>query len=229
MKTDFLPSREADLVTWLNNFQAKITAAPTIYGLTAAMATSNGTLTTAFTTAYAVANADATRSPMNVTLKNTAKRAVIGNVRMLSRLVQGTASVTPAQKQDLGLNPRDVLPTPVPIPPFAPDIDIVSVIGRIVKVRIHDSQSESKRGKPAGCASAGVFSYSGSLAPTDPAAYKFEGITTRTVVDIEFPETVASGATVWLSACWYNPRGQSGVSCSPVSVTIQGGAARAAA
>ena len=33
----------------------------------------------------------------------SAKRAVVANVRMLSRLVQGTASVTPAQKQDLGL------------------------------------------------------------------------------------------------------------------------------
>ena len=193
------------------------------------MASANGTLTTAFINAHATANAQATRSPMNITLKNEAKRAVVANVRMLGRLVQGTASVTPAQKQDLGLNPRDTVPSPIPVPATSPDIDFVSVVGRVVRIRIHDTSSGTRRAKPPGVYSAGVDSYVGPAAPSDPALYKFEGITTRTLIDVLFPDTVASGATVWLCACWYNPRGQAGFACAPVSTTLQGGPALAAA
>src|SRR5205814_1634324 len=38
MRTDFLPGREADLVTWSANFAAKTTATPTAYGLTTTQA-----------------------------------------------------------------------------------------------------------------------------------------------------------------------------------------------
>jgi len=49
---DYLPAREAELVTWVNTFKSVITAAPTAVGLTAAQATSYGTLVTNFVAAY---------------------------------------------------------------------------------------------------------------------------------------------------------------------------------
>jgi hypothetical protein len=47
-------------------------------------------------------------------------------------------------------------------------------------------------------------------------------------VDVLFPATVASGATVWLSAFWFNPRKQPGPACDPVSANLPGGGAMAA-
>lgn len=220
---DFLPAMDSKLVTWLTNFQAKITSTPTAFGLTAAMATSNGTLTTSFVNAYAVANAEATRSPMNITLKDMAKQAVVANVRMLSRLVQGTPTVSPAQKQDLGLNPRDVVPSPIPVPNMRPAMDIVSVTGRTVLVRVHDAASSSKRGKPAGTTAAWVYSFVGTSYPSDPTAWSFEGATTKGKFQILFPDSVAGGTQVFVCAAWINGKQEAGPTSMPVSTNLQGG------
>ena len=75
----------------------------------------------------------------------------------------------------------------------------------------------------------GYVRFVGAEAPSDPRAYHFEGMTTRTIAQVLFPNTVASGATVWLSACWVSARGQIGIACAPVSFTLQGGAVMPAA
>src|SRR3982751_380703 len=77
MPIDFLPSRESELVTWINTFKALIIATPTAYGLTAAQATAYGTLATNFINAYTLTSADATRSPSNIVAKDDAKVLVV--------------------------------------------------------------------------------------------------------------------------------------------------------
>ena len=195
----------------------------------AAMATVNGTLTTAFVNAFNVARAEATRSPMNVTLKNTAKRAAIDNVRMLGRLVQGTAGVTPAQKQDLGLNPRDVVPSPIPPPGAAPQLAVLSVNGHLVRIRLSDPASPARRGLPPGVKGAIVMSYVGEDAPADPSLYKMEGPVSRTNPAVLFPNTLEPGAKVWLTALWFNGRMQLGPACAAVGTNIGFGGSMPAA
>ena len=75
---------------------------------------------------------------------------------------------------------------------------------------------------------ASVFSFVGAAAPTDESAWKFEGNTTRTVVNVLFPNTVAAGAKVWFTAFWFNPRAQRGPASAPVGTNIPGGGAMAA-
>ncbi len=50
-------------------------------------------------------------------------------------------------------------------------------------------------------------SFVGADAPTDPRVYHYEGMATRSTTQVLFPDTVASGATVWLSAQWVSARG----------------------
>src|SRR5262249_11143163 len=138
MAIKFLPARDADLLAWSNNFKTKITASPTTYGLTAGQATSYGTLHTNFQNAYNVIQDPTTRSPVNITLKDQAKANLPANARMLARTVQGTSTVTSAQKEDLGLNPRDTQPTPIPPPATAPQIDILGAVGNTVTIRLHE-------------------------------------------------------------------------------------------
>ncbi|HVT89962.1 MAG TPA: hypothetical protein VHD56_14000 [Tepidisphaeraceae bacterium] len=104
--TDFLPSREAELVTWINTFQPLISATPTAYGLSSGQATTYSGYATAFLDAYALANADATRSPANIVAKDAAKKTVVDNTRLLARIIQATPAVTDAQKTALGLTVR---------------------------------------------------------------------------------------------------------------------------
>ena len=173
MRTDFLPSREAELVTWSNNFNTKISAAPTAYGLTAGQAMTYASRHGTFTSAYQTANNPNTRSPSNIVAKNTAKRALIVEARSLARIVQAAPGVTPAQKDELGLTVRDGEGSPIPAPAVAPQIDLVSMVGRTLNIRLHDGDS-TRRGKPAGVQGASVFSFVGVTPPVDIASWKFD-------------------------------------------------------
>jgi hypothetical protein len=73
-----------------------------------------------------------------------------------------------------------------------------------------------------------IYSFVGATPPSDPSEFKFEGTTTRTTFDVVFPSSLPGGAQVWLSACWANPRTQSGPSCPAVNAYLQGGSAAAA-
>lgn len=227
MARDFIPTREAELVTFSTNFKNLITASPTTYGLTAAQATAYGTKHTAWTSAYQTATDPSTRSPSAIIAKDVAKKNVIGEIRMLARIVQATPAVTAQQKSDLGITVRDTDPTPIPPPASAPGISIISAVVRTVRIRLEEAGS-TRRGKPDGVAGAAIFSYVGENAPALLADWKFEGNTTRTSFDVLFEPTVAAGAKVWVTACWFNPRTQNGPSCPPISTNIPGGAAQAA-
>jgi hypothetical protein len=46
---------------------------------------------------------------------------------------------------------------------------------------------------------------------------------TKVVADVLFPDTVAGGSLVWITAIWANSRAQSGPAADPVSTNIAGG------
>ena len=121
------------------------------------------------------------------------------------------------------------MPSPVPAPSSAPQLEIGVVSGYTVKIKLHDSTSGSKRGKPAGVTGASVFSFAGATPPTDISNWKFEGNTTKTAVDVAFANTLAGGSQVWLTAFWFNAKSQSGPACAPVNTFLQGGSVSMAA
>jgi hypothetical protein len=227
MSQSFIPSRDALLLDWSNNFNTLITAAPTTYGLTAAQATTYGTLNTAWSDAYTTATAPSTRTRGTIAAKNAARATLVENARLLARIVQATSTVTPQQKIDLGLTPRDVIPSPINPPTESPVIELVSALGRMLKVNLRSVGSE-RRGKPAGVHGASVFSFIGAAAPADIADWTVQGSTTRTSFEVEFAASVPAGSQVWLTAFWFNPRSQSGPACTPISAYIAGGVAQAA-
>ncbi len=228
MSTNFLPAREADLVTWSTNFDAKLRVSAVAFGLTAAQATAYTGLHDAFVDAYQTANNPDTRSPSNIVAKNTAKDALISYARELARIVQATPTVTDEQKAELGLTVRDSEPSPIPVPEFAPGIDVVSATGRTTKLRLHDAASPTRRGKPAGVAGASVYSFVGETAPADLEEWNFEANFTKTIIDIDFPAEVPNGSTVWFTAVWFNPRMETGPAATPVSTNLPGGLTMAA-
>jgi len=225
---NYLPTREPNLVAWSNNFSTLISATPTAFGLVAAQATAYAALNTAFVTAYNTIKNNTTRSPANIITKNLAKKNLIASARSLAGIVQKYPSITNAQRSELGLTVPST-PTPIPAPSSAPALEIGTVTGYTVNIKLHDSTSGSKRGKPVGVSGASVFSYVGATPPTDIAAWKFEGNTSKTAVVVSFATTLAAGAQVWLTAFWFNPRKQSGPACAPVSTNVQGGSVSMAA
>jgi hypothetical protein len=225
--TSFLPSTDAGLLAWSLNFNTLIQTGAVSYGLTVPLATAYGVLHDAYAAALAAAD-PAIRTRGSVAAKNTARANLKANARLLDRLVQGTGTVTDQQKRDLGLNVRSA-PSPIPPPADAPGLDILSVSAWTVKIKLHDTASSAKRGKPPGVTGASIFSFVGAEAPADIGSWQFEGNTGKTKGTVTFPNTLAAGAQVWITAFWFNGRKQSGPACAPVPTNLQGGGVSLAA
>lgn len=225
-----IPLKDSLLIPWGSNFDTKATANPATYSLTAAQALSFHTAYQAFVTAYnAISTAEAagTRSKLLTQNKDNAKATLLHVGRELYAFIQDSNTVTSGNKEDIGVVVRKTTPTPVPPPATAPKIDIESVSGNTVTIRLHEDGS-NRRGKPAGVSGAAVYSFVGAAAPTEESEWNFEGITGKTEQNITFPGSVAPGARVWFTAFWFSNRKQHGPAATPVGCNIPGNAAMAA-
>ena len=227
MAGEFLPTRDALLLSWSSNFSSLISAGAVSYGLTTSQATAYAALHSAFAAAYATAIEPSTRTRSAISIKDNCRSLLKANARLLARIVQAAPAVTAAQKIDLGLTPRDVNPSPINPPVDPPVLEVAAAVGRTLKLRLRATGTD-RRSKPAGVQGASVFSFVGAAAPADISAWTFEGASTRTNFDVTFGPAVPAGAQVWLTAFWYNPRAQSGPACEPVCAYIAGGVSAAA-
>lgn len=114
MGQSWLPLKDADLLSFMQNMSAKITATPTDFGLQAADATALAALLTSYEDALAAASDPATRTPVSVTAKDVAE------ARSLAKRIQATPTVTPDQKSSLGLPIHKTTVTPIPAPLLNP-------------------------------------------------------------------------------------------------------------
>jgi len=228
MARNFYFGKDANIVTGSANFASLIATGFASYGLSSAQSTAFGVLNSALQGTYSAAINPSTRSPVAIEAKDIAIRNMRASAINLSKIIYSTATVTDAQLVGLGLLPRNIRVNR-PVPNVPPLVEIVSVSGRLVKTRLHDTADPERRGKPVGVVGVNIYSFVGDDAPTDPRQYHFEGMTSRMNCEIIFPNTVVSGATVWLCASWVSQRGQVSIGSSPISFTLQGGAVTASA
>lgn len=227
MARNFYRGKDADIVAGSANFSALLSASPTTYGATAAQATAFAALDAALQSAYTTAVSPTTRSPVNIEAKNLALQNMRASAINLAKIAYSTSTVSDAQLVALGLLPRSSR-TPIPAPATAPMIDVVSVGGNTVKLRLHAAGDPTRRGKPDGVNGASVFSFIGAAPPDTEAQWTFEGVCSKTSVDIVFPAGTPAGSRVWFTAFWFNNRKQSGPAADPVGTNIPGNAAMAA-
>jgi hypothetical protein len=216
---DYIPSRDADLVTWSNNFSTKIaTLAPQI-GLTALQASAFAALNTAWVDSYMLATSGITRSPGNISKKNDARTAMKAEARVLVGVVQKHPGLDNSIREELLITvPKQR--APIPAPSVSPEIDILEVNGTTVKVRLHN-EALGRRGKPDGVIGASIFSkVAETQPPLDPTQWNFEGNTGKTEFDVAFPESLTPGTKVWITAFWFSPSKESGPGTMPVPATL---------
>ncbi len=154
MSKPFYRKTEADLATGAANLISIVTAVPATWGLTTAEITSYTSLSTSYSTKLATATTPGTRTSVAIDAKNTAKKLLMAATINIARTITAVPTVSNDQLMSLGLNPR-FIPTPRPVPALPPTIDIISVSGRTVQIRIHASDSDA-RAKPFGATGANV-------------------------------------------------------------------------
>jgi hypothetical protein len=225
---DFLPTRNADLLEWSAGFIANLTVAPTTVGCTAPQCVAYQALHDSFAADLAVSTNALTRTRTTIEATNTSRDLLKANARELARIINAFPGTTNEERLSLGLNPRAGEISPINPPTEPPILEVISAIGRTLKVRLH-AQDSSGRAKPEGVDGASIFSFVGNSPPADISEWTFEASTSRTSFDVEFPPTVPAGSQVFLCSFWFSPRKQSGPACTPVSAYIAGGVGSQAA
>ncbi len=216
MSKPFYDLSDTDLLAWSNNFSQRLTATPAAFGITAPQALAYAQNNASFVVALNAWREPITKTPIASANKKAARQTLLMMAKYLVNSINSNPSITDAQRDELGIRARKK-PSPIPAPSVSPLIDIESVSGRTVSIRLHGDAA--RRGRPRGVQGAGVFTAIGETAPVEIEQWKFEGLTTKTKFEITFPESASAG-TVWITANWYNERGQTGLACAPVSVNL---------
>lgn len=222
MPESFLPTSDSGLLAFSYTFASILVANPVSLGLTATAASAYQAKQTAYDDALQTATDPATRGGATIFAKNTVKAALIAATRDLARIIQNTSSVTDQQRYDLGLTIRKTTPTPKPAPTTSPKIDVVSTMGRVVRVRLSDAASTTKRGRPVDVDGATIMAFVGAAPSADPADWTFMGNFNKTICNLTFGANVPNGATIWISAFWVGSRMESGPGSAPVPCNLPG-------
>jgi hypothetical protein len=219
MSNSYLPSREADLDNWLNNFKTLIAANPTNYGLAAGDATAITTAYTNWHTAYQAAVNPTTRTKATVQTKNEQKAVVLGVIRPYVSTIQANHAVSDALKIGLGLRVRDTVPTPVPPPSTFPLLTITEPMRGMQDVRAADETTPNKRARPSGAAGLLLFRAVDAAPVSSPDDARFLSFVTRSEFASTF-DPADNGKTATYFARWTNAKGEVGPWSAPVSMPI---------
>ena len=221
------PTSDTGLLQWSQTVVNLITPTPATWGLVVGDVTTYTALHTSYSTSLAACS-PTLRSKTTTAAKNTARTALKNGATLLGNKIYASPAVTDAMKIEIGMPPR-ATPQPRPAPTSFPVIEIVSVSAWTAMVRLRVSAG-ARRGLPAGCIGASIFSHVGETAPSDLSQWKFEGSTGRVVkLSVDFPSTLAAGTKAWLTAFYFNARKQSGPMCAPISLNLPGGSVAMAA
>ena len=217
-----VPTLDAPLAEWSTNFNTRGVAAPADFGLDAGQMTLYTPLHTAFIAAYNASKAEGARNKALVQAKNDAKGSLLVYARELYAFIQASLTVSNENKTLIGVLVRDFEPTPVPPPALAPLVTLMSVIGRTARYKLADASAPGTRRRPINAEGATILSYVGTTPPPagDPS-WKLEGQTGKTVFTVQFPDSVAPGTACWMTALWYNRRGDYSPACAPVQTYLQ--------
>jgi hypothetical protein len=204
MGTQYLPRRDADLLVWSTNFVARIEEYGSAIGLTDPQVLGYTALQEAYAAAYALIQDGATRSPSNIVLKDQARKLLIAQTRILVGIAQKFPGTSDAMRTAMKINVRKI-PARKNRPTEMPKIDVLSIVNRIVSLKLSDAADPDNKGLPADALGANVYTFVGDEPPTDPKLWQTRGTITRTRGQIEIEGTAA--ATVWITAAWFNSQG----------------------
>lgn len=219
MALPYIPSKDADLVSWATNFSDLITAAPATYGLVSGDATAIAAVVDPFIAAYAVATTPATRTKVTVAEKDTTKFAMLSLVRTYSQRITVNPGVADADKIALGLNLHGTPPTPVPAPTTIPLLSLLGATPLNFTIRYADELTPDARKKPFGAVRLDTFVKIDTTPKTDPEDSLYYGGFTKQPAFVTFsPSDAGKYATLW--GRWANRKGEVGPWSAPVSQII---------
>lgn len=229
MPGTYFPRTEFELVGWSEYLVQRLGADPQ-YGVGPALLADLADKQVAFAAAYAVVATPSTRTTGATLTKNQTRDTLKDVVRQAVLVVRGQRDLDGASLIDIGLSVPRARRRHISAPTDWPEVTVTDVRGNKVTLLLSRRTEEgSALGRPRDVAGAQVYALAGEVAsdaavgPSGP--WKFLGQATRTRPTFPLGRDMPPGTKVWLTARWYNPRGETGPVAPPVSTHIQFGGA----
>lgn len=198
----YIPAKDSLLANWSANFAGLISAAPALYGLTAADAATIAGADAAFQAAYLLVTSPSTKTAQSVSAKNTAKVVLLQTERPYAQQIALNAGVSSADKIALGINPRTSTPSPISPPVSNPVLVFQSAGNLTLILRYRDSATGvSVKAKPYGVLSCEIYGSVSATPITSPEALQHLVSATKTPLTIQRPPADA-GKQLYLAARW---------------------------
>jgi hypothetical protein len=209
-RTDYIPSKDKDFLTWVINFLKNLFTSLVRFGFPEAAYQELAAKRNTFADKLALADDPATRTKGVVEEKNEARDDLKHAVRQLvKRYLNNNPAVTNKDRDDLGLPIYKSGRTPSPIAVSYPSFDIDSGTIRRLLVDFYDQGSKTSKAKPAGQHGAEIRWVISDTPIVDVTELIHSSFDTRTPFTLEF-QGHERGKTVYFCLCWENTRGQKG-------------------
>jgi len=213
-RPDFIPRRDTDFLAWQKNFSTRLSSDSVAFGISPADAAALAILSDSFAAALSLAIEPGSRTRPNIATKNSARAELATRARQLARRIQSDPAVTDAQKIDLGLTPSSAAPPAGGPPRSRPILSVRPLTGGRARLRLADAESPNHRGKPPGTVGAILFVKIGGAMPTLTQDYSYAGMATTAIHTIQLPPE-AHCQEIWITARWFNLRGEEGPQAYP--------------
>jgi hypothetical protein len=224
----YLPSKEAELKVFVQNFAALIVAVPATYGLVANDGTAIDAAVQAYADAFDAAQNPATRTAAALVTKNAAKSTVIAIVRGYAMMIKTNRAVMDEAKTNLGIGVYDFQRTAVPAPISFPVLKLMGATPLRHELRWNDSGAPDSKARPAGVVGLQLFCQVGDTPggspgapPNDPLASRFRCFTTKQPYRMELA-AADEGKKAFYYARWQTATGLTGPFSQVVSMTVAG-------
>jgi hypothetical protein len=216
---DYIPTRDKDLLEWVITFLKYLMSRLTKFNFPQADYDLLEGEKNTYAQKLEVANADATRTPMNIRGKNVAKKVLKTHIRKsVGEYLIRNHLLTEEDFEMLGLPVHKTTRTPAPVAESYPDFEIDSSMVNCLIIHFFEKGGSHKRAKPAGQHGAEIRWMISDVPVVDANELLHSSFDTRTPFTLEFSGH-ERGKTVYFALRWENTRGQKG-HWSPIQLAI---------
>jgi hypothetical protein len=219
MATSYIPTKQADLDLWGLNFDTKLTATPTAYGLVAADALIVHNAYTAFHAALVLAMDPATATTPVIMDKDAKMAAFVTVARLYAQRIAAWPDITDLLLAELGLTVPDAAVSPIPAPDTVPVIEILGATQNGHVLRWYDEATPTSRAKPETVVGMLLHRKVGTAPAATSEGASLVGIVTRNPYRIETGDLV-SGQVATYFGRWFNAKGEIGPESAPASFVV---------
>lgn len=207
---------DVELLSWSTNLSQKLSSAPLEFHITPEMAAELALAVLQFREKLMEWNTPTTRTPVVSAARKIARQELLTRAKYLVKSIDSNPETTSTQREELGIIARKAA-QPTSLPDGPPMLSVVRTNGRTVTIRVKDRAITGAR--PAGTRGAVIFVHEGEEPPRESSDWKLHCLATRTRREIDFGQSTRA-STVWISAQWYNARGELGPASQGVRVNL---------